>query len=60
MHDLVSSVIVIECYDDDTFYVTGAEGSRLDEAKKINLSLHILGRVINALTDGASTSIPYR
>ena len=39
---------------------TGADGMRLDEAKKINLSLHVLGRVINALTDGSSTSVPYR
>ena len=32
----------------------------LDEAKKINLSLGCLGKVINALTDGKSTHIPYR
>lgn len=39
---------------------TGAEGKLLDEAKKINLSLATLGKVISALTDGKSTHIPYR
>lgn len=39
---------------------TGAEGKVLDEAKKINASLTTLGKVINSLTDGKSTHIPYR
>ncbi|KAJ4462120.1 putative Kinesin heavy chain [Paratrimastix pyriformis] len=39
---------------------THAEGQRLEEAKKINLSLTCLGNVINALTDGKATHIPYR
>lgn len=39
---------------------TGAEGKLLDEAKKINASLTTLGKVINSLTDGKSTHIPYR
>lgn len=39
---------------------TGAEGKVLDEAKKINASLTTLGKVINALTDGKSTHVPYR
>lgn len=39
---------------------TGAEGKLLDEARKINTSLAALGKVINALTDGKSTHIPYR
>lgn len=39
---------------------TGAEGTRLDEAKNINKSLFTLGSVINALTDGKSSHIPYR
>lgn len=39
---------------------TGAEGKTLDEAKKINVSLTALGKVISALTDGKSTHIPYR
>ncbi len=39
---------------------TGAEGKVLEEAKKINTSLTALGKVINALSDGKSTHIPYR
>jgi kinesin family protein 5 len=39
---------------------TDAKGQRLEEAKKINTSLTSLGMVINALTDGKSTHVPYR
>ena len=39
---------------------TGASGQTLEEAKKINKSLSALGMVINALTDGRSSHIPYR
>ena len=39
---------------------TGATGKTLEEAKNINKSLTVLGRVINALTDGKSDYIPYR
>lgn len=39
---------------------TGASGQTLEEAKKINKSLSSLGMVINALTDGKSSHIPYR
>eukprot|EP00727_Mastigamoeba_balamuthi_P004226 m51a1_g13800 putative kinesin-like protein kif3b (719) ;mRNA; f:360626-363315 len=39
---------------------TKAEGQRLAEANKINLSLMALGNVINALVKGKSTHIPYR
>ena len=39
---------------------TQAEGKRLNEAKNINKSLSALGNVINALTDGKSSHIPYR
>uniref|UniRef100_A0A1I8H3S2 Kinesin-like protein n=3 Tax=Macrostomum lignano TaxID=282301 RepID=A0A1I8H3S2_9PLAT len=39
---------------------TEAEGDRLKEATKINLSLSALGNVISALVDGKSTHIPYR
>lgn len=37
---------------------TNATGERLDEAKKINLSLAALGNVISALVDGKSHHIP--
>ena len=39
---------------------TGAAGQRLEEAKNINKSLTALGLVINALTDGKSSHVPYR
>lgn len=39
---------------------TGAAGQQLEEAKTINKSLSALGQVINALTDGRSSHIPYR
>ncbi|CAO3594903.1 unnamed protein product [Absidia cylindrospora] len=39
---------------------TGATGQTLEEAKKINKSLTSLGQVINALTDGKSSHVPYR
>lgn len=39
---------------------TGAAGETLTEAKNINKSLTALGLVINALTEGKSTHIPYR
>jgi hypothetical protein len=39
---------------------TGAEGDRLEEAKKINLSLSALGNVIKALTDTKTSHVPYR
>ncbi|RXK39944.1 kinesin [Tremella mesenterica] len=39
---------------------TGATGQTLEEAKKINKSLSALGMVINSLTDGKSSHVPYR
>ena len=39
---------------------TNATGERLEEAKKINLSLSSLGNVISALVDGKSSHVPYR
>ena len=39
---------------------THATGDRLDEAKKINLSLTALGNVIKALVVGNSKHIPFR
>eukprot|EP00667_Euglena_gracilis_P002740 EG_transcript_2745 len=39
---------------------TRADGERLKEAQKINLSLTLLGNVIYKLTDGKSLHIPYR
>lgn len=39
---------------------SGATGVTLEEAKKINLSLSVLGLVINSLTDPRVSHIPYR
>lgn len=39
---------------------TGATGLTLEQAKNINKSLTTLGMVINNLTDGKSSHIPYR
>lgn len=39
---------------------SGVQGQQLEELKKINKSLSALGNVINSLTDGKSTHIPYR
>ena len=39
---------------------TGAVGTRLKEATKINLSLSALGNVISALVAGAGKHVPYR
>ncbi|XP_057714642.1 kinesin-like protein KIF3C [Corythoichthys intestinalis] len=39
---------------------TGAQGGRLREAAKINLSLSALGNVISALADGKGGHVPYR
>ncbi|VDN03941.1 unnamed protein product [Thelazia callipaeda] len=39
---------------------TGATGSQLKEAARINLSLSSLGNVISALVDSKTTYIPYR
>ncbi len=37
-----------------------AEGQTLEEGKLINKSLSALGNVVNALTDGKSSHVPYR
>jgi len=37
---------------------TQATGARLEEAKKINMSLSALGNVISCLVDGKSAHIP--
>ncbi|XP_017062611.1 osmotic avoidance abnormal protein 3 isoform X2 [Drosophila eugracilis] len=39
---------------------TGAQGERLKEASKINLSLSALGNVISSLVDGKAKHVPFR
>mmetsp|Transcript_19 Transcript_19/g.32 ORF Transcript_19/g.32 Transcript_19/m.32 type:complete len:797 (-) Transcript_19:150-2540(-) len=55
-----SKINLVDLAGSEMVRKTGATGDRLDEAKRINLSLSALGKVINALTDGKSTHIPYR
>lgn len=65
-HDVYSGeansakVILVDLAGSEKISKTGAEGKLLEEAKKINTSLTALGKVINALSDGKSTHIPYR
>ncbi len=39
---------------------SAAEGRTLEEGKLINKSLSALGNVVNALTDGKTSHVPYR
>ena len=39
---------------------TGVTGKQMEEAQNINRSLSALGNVINSLTDGKSSHVPYR
>ncbi|KZT59011.1 kinesin-domain-containing protein [Calocera cornea HHB12733] len=54
------SLYLVDLAGSEKIGKTGATGQTLEEAKKINKSLSALGMVINALTDGKSTHIPYR
>ena len=55
-----SKIILVDLAGSEKISKTGAEGKVLEEAKKINTSLTALGKVINALSDGKSTHVPYR
>lgn len=55
-----SNLFLVDLAGSEKVDKTGAQGQTLEEAKKINSSLSALGNVINALTDGKSTHIPYR
>lgn len=54
-----SKLFLVDLAGSEKVDKTGASGNNLEEAKKINLSLSVLGLVINSLTD-KSTHIPYR
>lgn len=54
-----SKLFLVDLAGSEKVDKTGASGSSLEEAKKINLSLSVLGLVINSLTD-KSSHIPYR
>ena len=54
------SLFLVDLAGSEKIGKTGATGQTLEEAKKINKSLSALGMVINALTDGKASHIPYR
>ncbi|XP_038975295.1 kinesin-like protein KIN-1 isoform X2 [Phoenix dactylifera] len=53
-------IVLVDLAGSEKVEKTGAGGRILDEAKKINKSLSSLGNVINALTTGKTSHIPYR
>ena len=55
-----SKLVLVDLAGSEKISKTGATGLTLEEAKTINKSLTTLGMVINALTDGRSSHIPYR
>lgn len=55
-----SKLFLVDLAGSEKVDKTGASGNSLEEAKKINLSLSVLGLVINSLTDLKSTHVPYR
>lgn len=59
-HIRVGKLNLIDLAGSERQAKTGAEGVRLKEATKINLSLSALGNVISALVDGKSSHVPYR
>ena len=56
----IGKLFLVDLAGSEKISKTGAAGKRLEEAKKINTSLTALGQVINSLTDGKSTHVPYR
>jgi len=55
-----SKIFLVDLAGSEKVRKTGAEGLVFEEAKTINKSLSALGNVINSLTDGKSTHVPYR
>jgi hypothetical protein len=57
---LSSKLMLVDLAGSEQVSKTGVSGQQLEELKRINKSLSALGNVINALTDGKSTHIPFR
>ena len=55
-----SKLMLVDLAGSEQVSKTGVAGQQLEELKRINKSLSALGNVINALTDGRATHIPYR
>ena len=60
LSSLTGKLYLVDLAGSEKIKKTNASGAVLEQAKKINWSLSALGNVINALTDGKSTHIPYR
>ena len=56
----IGKLYLVDLAGSEKISKTGSTGHTLEEAKIINKSLTTLGRVINNLTDGKSSHIPYR
>jgi kinesin family member 3B len=59
-HIIAGKLCLVDLAGSERQTKTGASGTRLKEAAKINLSLSALGNCISALVDGKSSHIPYR
>lgn len=55
-----SSLFLVDLAGSEKVDRSGATGITLEETKKINLSLSVLGLVINSLTDPKVNHVPYR
>jgi len=55
-----SLLFLVDLAGSERIKKTGSYGVRLEEAKKINFSLLVLGNCIQALTDSKSTHVNYR
>jgi hypothetical protein len=55
-----AKLYLVDLAGSETVGKTGVTGQQFEELKKINQSLSCLGNVINALTDGKASHIPYR
>ena len=56
----LAKITLVDLAGSEKISRTGAEGKVLEEAKKINTSLSVLGKVINTLSEGKKSHIPYR
>jgi len=59
-NSLYGKLFLVDLAGSERIGKTGAEGTRLEEAKHINKSLTTLGIVINSLTGEKKGHIPYR
>ncbi|XP_064390871.1 uncharacterized protein LOC135338733 isoform X4 [Halichondria panicea] len=56
----VASLSLVDLAGSERVSATGATGKQFKEGTNINLSLHVLGRVISKLSEGNTGHVPYR